>query len=177
MKAGKQFLLFALALLGFLTALVQGATLVITNASLPRGTVGLGYSNQLGANNGQSPYSWSLASNSLSLPSGLSLNTSGLISGKPTTVQTNTFLVQVVDANSATTNKALSIIILPHPVVSPPKPIPPTNSIPVCPIQANQSRRSSGGCLAAQSVSQFDASLKRIEQIGKYSDVMSRLTK
>lgn len=66
----------------------------ITNQSLPDPGVGLHYSQQLTAMGGTSPYTYSLDSGTL--PKGLSLSSSGLLSGKPTTlreVQTVTFRV------------------------------------------------------------------------------------
>jgi Putative Ig domain len=95
--------------------------LLITNASLPSGTVGAAYNAQLGATGGQQPYQcWSLALGSASLPPGLSLDCGGLISGTPTTNKVSTFKVQATDANSTTTNKVLSITINPKPVLGVP---------------------------------------------------------
>ncbi|HEY5043224.1 MAG TPA: hypothetical protein VIK53_14615 [Verrucomicrobiae bacterium] len=95
--------------------------LVITNASLPNGNVGVPYSAQLGATGGQSPYSWSYAIGSINLSSvGLTLYSGGLISGIPTTNKVSTFKVQATDANFTTTNKILSIIINPDPVLASP---------------------------------------------------------
>ncbi len=94
--------------------------LVITNASLPNGNVGADYSAQLGATGGQSPYYWQLATGSANPPAGLTLYSSGLISGTPTTNKVSAFKVQVTDAYSTTTNKVLSITINPKPVVGSP---------------------------------------------------------
>jgi hypothetical protein len=93
------------------------ASLLVTNISLPKGNVTAAYSAQLGASGGNPPYNWQMASNSPSLPTGLSLNSSGLISGTPTTNNTIAFKVQVTDANSAVTNKVLFITINRQPVL------------------------------------------------------------
>jgi len=93
---------------------------VITNVSLPSGYVGAAYSAQLGATGGQSPYNWQLAAGSANPPAGLTLNSSGLISGTPTTNKVSTFKVQVTDANFTTTNKVLSITTNPKPVLGSP---------------------------------------------------------
>ena len=97
--------------------------LVITNASLPNGNVGAAYSAHLGATGGQSPYFWSyaLGSQNLSLI-GLSLDSSGLISGTPTTNRVFSFKVQVTDSSVSDppTNKVLSITINSKPVLSSP---------------------------------------------------------
>jgi len=93
----------------------------VTNAFiLPRGNVGMAYNAQLGAIGGQEPYSWQLAAGSTNLPPGLSLNSSGLISGTPLTNYASSLKVQVMDANFMVTNKSLSIIINPKPVLSAP---------------------------------------------------------
>jgi hypothetical protein len=85
--------------------------LTVSTASLPNGTQSVVYSRSLAAAGGTAPYSWSLLSGTL--PSGLALSASGIISGTPTSVGTNNFVVQVTDssvpAQSAT--QALSITI------------------------------------------------------------------
>ena len=91
--------------------------LVITNISLPNGNVGAVYSAQLGANGGQPTYNWSLALGSANPPPGLTLNSSGQISGTPTTNGFFNFKVQATDANSTVTNKVFGIIINPRPVL------------------------------------------------------------
>jgi hypothetical protein len=98
---------------------VQPAPLQVTNTTLPKGNVGSAYHSQLAAVGGQSPYSWQLAADSGSLPDGLALNSSGLISGAPTVAVRSSVKVQVTDANSAITNKALSIIVNPQPSLTP----------------------------------------------------------
>ncbi|MGH7951281.1 MAG: putative Ig domain-containing protein [Limisphaerales bacterium] len=89
--------------------------LTITNVSLPDGNVGVAYSAQLGATGGQPPYNWQIAAGSANPPPGLSLNSSGLISGTPTTNKVSSFKVQVTDSSVyfATTNKVFSITINP----------------------------------------------------------------
>lgn len=91
--------------------------LLITNVSLPTGTVGLFYSGQLGATGGQPPYNWSLGLGSASLPPGLVLNPAGLISGTPTTNGSSSFKLHVSDSNSSVLDKIFSITINPRPVV------------------------------------------------------------
>jgi hypothetical protein len=91
--------------------------LVITNVALPNGNVGAAYSAQLGATGGQPPYNWQLATGSANPPAGLTLYSSGLISGTPTTNKVSTFKVQATDANFTTTNKVLSITINSKPVL------------------------------------------------------------
>jgi len=97
---------------------VVNPPLLITNISLPNGNVGAAYSAQLGATGGQPSYTWALALGSANPPPGLSLNSSGLISGTPTTNGLFSFKVQATDANSAVTNKIFGIIVNPKPVLS-----------------------------------------------------------
>jgi alpha-tubulin suppressor-like RCC1 family protein len=88
----------------------------VTTTSLPRGYVGIAYS-QIAATGGTGPYNWSVASGSL--PAGLTLNEStGVITGTPTTVGTSTFTVQVQDGNGFMATMSLTIVISPAP--SPP---------------------------------------------------------
>jgi hypothetical protein len=93
----------------------------ITNVSLPGGAVGVPYSTQLGATGGQPPYAWSLALGSANPPPGLTLYSSGLISGTPTSGGTYYFQVQAADAYSTATNKVFSIAVtavVPKPTIT-----------------------------------------------------------
>jgi hypothetical protein len=84
----------------------------ITTTSLPGGTVGTAYSATLAATNGVTPYTWSIASGSL--PAGLSLASTGTITGTPTGPSgVVNFVVKVTDSASpkATATQALSIAI------------------------------------------------------------------
>ncbi len=90
--------------------------LVITTTSLPNGEVSSAYSQTLAATGGVTPYSWSITVGSL--PSGLLLAPStGVISGTPTTEETQGFTVQVTDDQGTpdTDTQALSITIDPEP--------------------------------------------------------------
>ncbi len=61
--------------------------LVIGTSSLPSGTYGEAYSQQLEASNGLAPYTWDVSNGAL--PDGLSLSPSGLLSGTPTAAGTS----------------------------------------------------------------------------------------
>ncbi len=65
---------------------------------LTSGIVNVPYSGQLAASGGVAPYSWSLVSGDL--PSGLSLNAAGAITGTPTSPGTSNFTVKASDAES-----------------------------------------------------------------------------
>jgi hypothetical protein len=80
----------------------------ISTSSLPNGTVGTAYSQTLAATGGTSPYSWTVIAGSL--PSGLTLSSSGLISGTPTTAGGPTSItLKVTDNNNITATKVLSV--------------------------------------------------------------------
>jgi large repetitive protein len=91
-------------------SIVVSSQLSVSTTSLPNDDVGSAYSQTLVATGGATPYSWSVTSGSL--PAGLSLAAStGAITGTPTTAGSNTFTVQVQDANSVMMTKSLSIVI------------------------------------------------------------------
>ncbi len=70
--------------------------LSFTTSSLPNANVNQTYSTTLTASGGTAPYSWSVVSGSMA--PGLTLSTSGTISGTPTTAGQYTFSVQVKDS-------------------------------------------------------------------------------
>src|SRR5881296_3682162 len=84
--------------------------LQITSSQLPGGTVGSAYSATLSASGGTSPYSWSVSSGTL--PTGLSLSSSGTLSGTPTVAGAFPFTVAVKDAASASASASLSINVV-----------------------------------------------------------------
>jgi hypothetical protein len=89
--------------------------LQVTTTSLPDGTNGVNYSQQLQATGGVpfgglSPYNWSLASGSLD---GLTLATNGVLSGMPATNGTFDFTAEVADSLGAMNEQpSLSLNIL-----------------------------------------------------------------
>jgi large repetitive protein len=75
----------------------------------PGGWTNTVYSDTLTATGGTTPYTFSATSGSL--PTGLSLSASGVISGTPTATGTSAFTVKLTDPNGQTTTKATSITI------------------------------------------------------------------
>jgi hypothetical protein len=95
----------------------------ITNAStLASDTLGKAYSLTLGATGGITPYTWSIVSGSL--PTNLTMNSSGKISGTPTVAGTSTFTVQVKDTKNVTATNVFSLTINPAMVITTASPLP-----------------------------------------------------
>jgi hypothetical protein len=88
--------------------------LAITTTTLPDTTQGVAYSATLTATGGLSPYTWSVTSGSL--PAGLSLSSSGTISGTASTYGTSTFTVQALSSDSQTASVTLSLTVNPPPI-------------------------------------------------------------
>jgi hypothetical protein len=87
---------------------VRAAPSISAPTTLSAGTVGTAYpSTTFTVTGGLSPYSWS-ASN---LHSGLSLSTTGVLSGTPTTNGTRTVTVTVTDAAGATATRSYSLAV------------------------------------------------------------------
>ncbi|MDX8450143.1 putative Ig domain-containing protein [Mesorhizobium sp. VK3C] len=80
---------------------VPGPTLVVSPTNPPDGAVGFAYSQQFSTNGGTAPYTYSLESGSL--PGGLTLSSSGLLSGTPTAQGTFTFTIRSQDSTTIST--------------------------------------------------------------------------
>ena len=88
-------------------------TLTLSLATLPGATVGVPYSAAIGVAGGTAPYS--CAQTGGSLPAGLTLSASCLVSGTPTTPGTSNFTVKATDSSSpaASTTGQESILVSP----------------------------------------------------------------
>lgn len=93
-----------------LTALCVNPQPVISTISLPSGTVSVSYNQTVAATSGTPPYIFTVSVGSL--PSGLSMNTSGNITGNPLSASTSSFTVLVTDANNQTATQPLSITVI-----------------------------------------------------------------
>jgi hypothetical protein len=97
---------------------LNAAELAITTASPIGATVGAPYSQTFAATGGISPYTWSVQSGTL--PSGLWLSPTGLLSGTPTQSGLSNFTVAVTDSSGGSASNAFSLIVAlpPTPIVS-----------------------------------------------------------
>jgi hypothetical protein len=84
-------------------------TITLQPASLPGGTSGVPYSQQLLASGGSEPYLYSLVAGSL--PPGLSLSAGGQLAGIATVTGRFDFTVRATDSNGCTTTRAYSFLI------------------------------------------------------------------
>ena len=86
--------------------------LIVTATALPNGTAGAAYpSTNLQASGGVPPYAWSVTTAATTFPPGLTLSSTGQITGTPTAAATYNFTVQVKDSQNATATANLSILV------------------------------------------------------------------
>lgn len=84
---------------------------ITTATTLPTGIVGASYSQQLQASGGQTPYTWVLVSGTVA--GGLSVVSSGLVSGVPNTPANYSFTVRCTSNDGQTTTKAFTLNVPP----------------------------------------------------------------
>ncbi len=108
------------------SAVTAPAPLVISTTSLPSAKGNIPYATLLEASGGAAPYVWTLVATRL--PSGLSLSTTGVISGTPVENADGVFnfVAQVRDSQGAVIQKNFSISYAAPVVVIPPTITPPT---------------------------------------------------
>jgi hypothetical protein len=87
---------------------IAAPPLVIITASAPNGTVGSAYSMVFAASGGVPPYTWSASG----LSAGVSMASSGALSGTPTAPGTLSFTVAVKDSAGATASKTFQVTIV-----------------------------------------------------------------
>jgi hypothetical protein len=85
--------------------------LTIATGSPTNGTVGVPYSSSLSATGGAPPYIWAIGSGNL--PSGLSLNSLGKISGTPSATGPTSFTVKVTDTSNNSASAQLTLMVNP----------------------------------------------------------------
>lgn len=98
-----------------LQLLVSSGALAVATSSLPAGQQSAAYpSTQLAATGGVPPYTWSIGTGA-ALPPGLTLSSSGVLSGTPTGVSDISPQFIVTDAANETASKSLKLLIVPAP--------------------------------------------------------------
>ena len=93
-------------------SLTINAALTINESSLPATTVGATYNASVTASGGTSPYTWLITGGNKQPAPGLTLSSSGTISGNPTTAGSFTKNYRVQDSNGVAVQKTLTIIVL-----------------------------------------------------------------
>ncbi|MER8879978.1 putative Ig domain-containing protein [Mesorhizobium sp. M0684] len=91
------------------TLIIAEPTVELTPASLPNPVYNQAYSQQLAASGGAVPYTFALTSGTL--PSGISFDAIGLLSGTPTNTGTFDFTAVATDQNRKSGSKAYSVTI------------------------------------------------------------------
>ncbi|MFN0098684.1 MAG: beta strand repeat-containing protein [Gemmatimonadaceae bacterium] len=97
-----------------LTLTVEHPAVEVTTTSLPNATRTVSYNQTLAAIGGSGIYDWSLVAGTL--PSGLSLSASGVISGTPTSAATSSFTVRAT-SGSQQDDQLLTLTVVHPPVV------------------------------------------------------------
>jgi hypothetical protein len=100
----------------FLYPASSGDLQIATDSALAPGVIGAAYTQALAAGGEPAPYSWSIAPLKGSLPPGLTLSSSGVITGTPLLAGTFNFSAQVTDSSLHAAQKAFSITISPGPL-------------------------------------------------------------
>lgn len=85
------------------------ATITLTPATLPNGTVAVAYNQLIVGNGGAAPYTFAVTAGAL--PTGLTLAASGRLAGTSTTAGPSTFTIRGTDANGCFASIAYAIVI------------------------------------------------------------------
>jgi len=91
------------------TITVGAPTISVTPATLPAANAATAYSQQLTASGGSAPYAYTVTSGSL--PAGIALSASGLLSGTPTAGGSFTFTVQAADTHAFTGTQSYTLVV------------------------------------------------------------------
>jgi hypothetical protein len=97
------------------TLVVNPAALTIVTTSLPGGAVGTAYNQTLQSSGGTGAITWSVSAGAL--PGGLSLSSTGALTGTPTATGSFSFTVKAADSTGVTAQQALSLTIAAPPAV------------------------------------------------------------
>jgi hypothetical protein len=95
----------------------QAGLAFTSSAQLPSGSIKAAYSQTLAASGGTPPYTWSAPIGSL--PGGLTLSTSGVLSGTPTVAATYSFAIYVTDSQGTKINQLFQLTISSSMIIMP----------------------------------------------------------
>ncbi len=84
---------------------------ILSSSPLPPGSINQPYAIALSGSGGTTPYTWSLKAGSPPLPTGLSFDPSGVLSGTPTVTSNATHTFSLTDAAITTVDKDLQLSI------------------------------------------------------------------
>lgn len=102
-----------------------GVGVTIDASALPSATVGVAYSKTLSAVGGTAPYSWSVIGGSL--PSGMTLSTTGVLSGTPTAAGISFLTIRATDSAAGSTFLNFTLTVLPSVTITTAAPLPAGN--------------------------------------------------
>jgi hypothetical protein len=91
------------------TLTVTCAAIALSPSALPGATLGQAYNQNVTASGGATPYTYAVTDGSL--PTGLNMDTNGVISGTPAEIGTNTFSVTATDGNGCTGSQSYTIVV------------------------------------------------------------------
>ncbi|WP_345938800.1 beta strand repeat-containing protein, partial [Sphingomonas yabuuchiae] len=98
------------------TVTVSAPTLTLAPATLPSGTAGTAYSQALSTSGGTAPYNYAVTAGAL--PNGLTLSSTGTLSGTPATSGAFNFTITATDAQNFTVTRAYTITVAVQPPVA-----------------------------------------------------------
>lgn len=93
---------------------VTATALILVTTTLPNAQVNAAYTATLTAQGGTPPYTWDIASGSL--PNGITLSSSGLVSGTAAASGNSTVTLRVTDAGSQTAQRQFTLAVDPAPL-------------------------------------------------------------
>src|ERR1700733_3358350 len=97
----------------FIPAVNPNPVFITTAPTLPDGTAGVAYEEQLAATGGSAPYAWSVSAGS-GLPPGLALGGNGSLSGTPTIPTAFSFFVTAADTANHRVQMAFALTVNPQ---------------------------------------------------------------
>jgi len=93
-----------------------GSAITVNPATLSNGLQNIAYSQTVSGSGGTAPYTFAVSAGAL--PTGLSLSTTGTISGTPTVPGTYNFTVQATDANGFSGTRGYAVVVTAAPTIA-----------------------------------------------------------